>query len=175
MDKKGEIWISAALYFGLGIIVITLILTAGMPVINKLQDRNTIIQTKDLMFILDNNIRDAINGGPGGQRYVEMEIKKGEFRFNNKENTVNWTFESRSPYSQEGVTIEEGSLNIITRKSNVVGKNFIDMSIDYGHMAIPVDIEYTNPSQTIQGYNKLLIKNAGITSDDEVNITITNL
>ena len=50
--KKGDIWISAALYFGLGIVVLSLILAAGLPVINKLRDKNIIIQTKEIMFKL---------------------------------------------------------------------------------------------------------------------------
>ena len=40
MNKKGDIWVSAILYFGLGIIVIAILLAAGLPVINKLKDKN---------------------------------------------------------------------------------------------------------------------------------------
>ena len=126
--KKGEVWISAALYFGLGIIIITLILTAGMPVINKLTNRNT----------------------------------------------INWTFESKIPYSQPGIGIEEGNLNLATQISNIKGEYFINLGLDYDNLDVPTDISYTNPSQTITGFNKLIIKHNGILYG-EVNVTITNL
>mgnify|MGYP001558011191 FL=1 len=58
MGKKGaSIWISAVLYFGIGIIILTILLTAGLPVINKLRDKNIVIQTKQVMHTLDENIR----------------------------------------------------------------------------------------------------------------------
>ena len=45
-SKKGDIWISAALYTALGLILITVILSVGMPFVNKIKDRNTVLQTK---------------------------------------------------------------------------------------------------------------------------------
>src|SRR3990167_9519809 len=89
-NKKGDIWISAVLYFGLGIVVLSLILAAGLPVINKLRDKNIIIQTKDIMFSLDNLIRDVARSGAGEQRAVNLDIKKGQFLINNNHDTINW-------------------------------------------------------------------------------------
>ena len=60
MQKKGDVWISAILYFGIGIVIITILLTAGLPVINKLRDKNIIIQTKQVMHTMDDNIREVI-------------------------------------------------------------------------------------------------------------------
>ena len=71
-SKKADIWISAALYFGLGIIVITIILSAGLPLINRLKDKNTVIETKDVMFKLDTAIREVIRNGPGEQRSLSL-------------------------------------------------------------------------------------------------------
>ena len=178
MKKKGDIWISAALYFGLGIIVITIILSAGMPVINKLRDKNTVIQTKDLMFKLDNNIRSVIRGGAGEQRYVELEIKKGEFVIDQNAEKIKWTMESRILLSQPGVKIEEGNLIILTENSNVVGEYITELSLDYSNIdgsGLKGDIKYTGTS-VITGLNKLLIKNTGIDKDNNlIEVTITNL
>lgn len=171
MKKKGDIWISAAIYFGLGVVVITLILTAGMPVINTLRDKNTWIQTKNIMFKLDNNIREVIRGGAGEQRYIEMEINKGEFRINSEGDSINWSMNSKALVSDPGFPIEEGSLNIITEKSNVKGEYIIKMGLDYSKIA---DIKYTSMQQTFKGLNQLIIKNNGLTSDDRINVTITN-
>ena len=77
MQKKGDVWISAILYFGIGIVIITILLTAGLPVINKLRDKNIIIQTKQVMHTMDDNIREVIKEGTGSQRVVTVNIKKG--------------------------------------------------------------------------------------------------
>ena len=79
-SKKADVWVSAVLYFGLGIIVISLLLAAGLPAINKLRDKNVIIQTKEVFQVLDKNIRDVVRGGPGSQRVVSVDIKKGDFK-----------------------------------------------------------------------------------------------
>ena len=79
MIKKGDIWISAVLYMGLGIIILTIILSAGLPVINRIRDKNLAIDTKESMFTIDKNIREVYNEGPGSQRPLILEIKKGDF------------------------------------------------------------------------------------------------
>ena len=81
MNKKGDVWISAILYFGIGIVVITIILAAGLPVINRLRDKNVIIQTKQVMHTIDDNIREVIREGPGSQRVVTISAKATENRF----------------------------------------------------------------------------------------------
>jgi len=55
--KKGQIWISAVLYIALGVVAISIVLSAGVPLINKIKDKNTIVQTKDILFAVDNIIR----------------------------------------------------------------------------------------------------------------------
>jgi len=178
--KKGQIWVSAALYFGLGIIVLTIILTAGMPVINKLRDKNTVIQTKEVMNIMDNNIREVIRGGPGSQRVIEVEIKKGNFVINEDSETINWSMESRALLSQPGETIEEGNLNIVTEETNVKDKYNVKIGIDYSHVMKDengeglIDLEYGPANNVISGMNELVIKNTG-KQDGKIKITIDSL
>ena len=68
--KLGEVWVSAVLYLALGLILITIVLAAGIPLINKIRDRNTVAQTKDILFVLDKNIRTVASEGTGSKRYV---------------------------------------------------------------------------------------------------------
>ena len=74
---KGQIWISAVLYSALGIIIITIILSAGLPLINKIRDRNLVTQTKDIMRTLDDNIKKVANEGPGSKRFLSPLIIDG--------------------------------------------------------------------------------------------------
>lgn len=156
--KNGQIWVSAAIYFGLGVVVITLILTAGMPVINQLRDKNTGIQTKNLLFVLDNKVREVIRGGTGEQRYVEVEIKKGEFVIDDTNDKIYWSSDSRIQNSEVGIPIEEGNIIVLTENSNIEGEYKVTLSLDYFKIA---DLEYDSPSQKIIGLNQLIIKNTG--------------
>ena len=79
--KKGEVWISALLYFGIGIVILTIILAAGTPVIKKIRDKNVVLQTKEVMFMLDKGIKEVAKGGPGTQRVLSIDNEKGMFVF----------------------------------------------------------------------------------------------
>ena len=46
--KKGQIWVSTVLYMALGLIAISVILSAGIPMINRMKERNTIIESKEI-------------------------------------------------------------------------------------------------------------------------------
>ena len=75
--KKGQTWISAVLYIALGTVVLTIIIAAGLPVLNKLRDRNAVLQTKEVLFELNNVIRTVVSEGPGSQRslLINMDLR----------------------------------------------------------------------------------------------------
>ena len=79
MKKKGNIWISAVLYFALGMILLSIILTSGMPVIERLRDKNIALQTKEVFQVMDQKILETAKGGPGNQKVLDLNIKKGTF------------------------------------------------------------------------------------------------
>mgnify|MGYP005660502251 CR=1 FL=1 len=41
-EKQGQIWISAILFLSIGVMIIVLMLSAIMPVVDRLADRNTL-------------------------------------------------------------------------------------------------------------------------------------
>ncbi|MBS3172364.1 hypothetical protein J4438_02180, partial [Candidatus Woesearchaeota archaeon] len=64
MKKKGDVWVSAILYTALGVVLLTIILAAGLPAIQKMKDSYTSKQTKELMLVLDKNIKTVYHEGP---------------------------------------------------------------------------------------------------------------
>ena len=162
MSKKGqEAWISAALYLGIGIVIIGVILGAGMPVINKLRDKNVVLQTKDVLFTLDNNIREVARSGPGSQRVISVEIKKGEFKIDDKKDRVIWEFESKAMLSEPGEEISEGNLKIMTEGNEAPYR--VKLWLDYkpeGAKTSIVDLQFEG-SQIISGKSDFIIKNGG--------------
>ena len=175
-SKKADIWISAALYFGLGIIVITIILSAGLPLINRLKDKNTVIETKDVMFKLDTAIREVIRNGPGEQRSLSLEIKKGDLSINNNENTLNWSYKTSALLSEPGLTISEGNLNITTENTGVKDEYLVTLSLNYEGLADLKKSSTPDPTEDlikVSGQNRIIIKNVG-TVNSKIAVTLSD-
>lgn len=185
LNKKGDIWISAVLYFGLGIIVLTIILAAGQPVINRIKDKNIVIQTKNVLFKLDDNMNEVITGGPGTQRVVDVTVTKGEFyvkkdklsdefsvgtSYLTDDNNFIWNYETKEILSEPcdldkpdcgDVAIPESSINILTRKLSQAKTYKIYLWSEYGGGDRPIYIYYdgTNP---LSGTTKMTLRNEGV-------------
>jgi len=165
-NKKGDIWISAVLYFGLGIVVLSLILASGMPVINKLRDKNIVIQAKEVLFKLDNNIREVARGGPGTQRLITIDIKKGDFKVDQGENKIIWEYEGKAMLSELDSVIEEGTLRTETKEGNEKGEYVVKMWVPYTSSNNEKLLQLNQEGiQTLQGTSQLIIKNAGATDN----------
>jgi len=159
-SKKSVIWISAVLYIAMGIIVISILLTAVIPVVNKLKDKNTFIDTKKLLYILDNNIKTVAKEGPGSQRDLSpFVLNAGKlFIFENNE-TIVWTMETTAELIEPNIPINEGVLDLYLEKTQVVGKNLIKASIDYGSS---YDLKLSSSLKPpFSGRYSLLIKHTG--------------
>jgi len=170
------VWISAILYFGIGIVVITIILAAGLPVINRLRDKNVIIQTKQVMHTIDDNIREVIREGPGSQRVVTINIKKGSFVIDQDidgdgvgDNIVAWKYDNAKVLiSEPGTPVPEGKLTVLTETAPVENTYNIQIYTDYNTLA---DIKKEGTS-TLSGLSDLVIRNDGSNDEGLIQITI---
>ncbi|MFH0936063.1 MAG: hypothetical protein V1815_00090 [Candidatus Woesearchaeota archaeon] len=130
MKKKGDIWISAVLYLALGVIVLIIILNAGVPLIKKMTQRNIVSQTKDIMFILDKNIRTVINEGPNSRRVLSpFTIDEGSLYIN--ETDVSWEMETSDKMMEPNIVITEGILKMILKPTKQVDKYIINLNLNY--------------------------------------------
>jgi len=176
MNKKGDIWISAALYTAIGIILIGLVLSVGMPFINKVKMRNTLLQTKEVMYNMDNVIREVWNEGLGSRRPIFVEIQEGDFIIyddttsgDNKDIIV-WSVISEDklgiePGAQKGqMVIHEGNLEI---ESIQLGQGYqIELRLDYKGSNIPL-ITTAGTKQLSGAYNLVIeqTSDCGTTAD----------
>lgn len=168
--KNAQTWISAALYIALGIIILTIVLAAGMPVINELKDKNTFLQTKDVMFGLNKAIRTVISEGPGSQRVATITIGRGDFKIDEANDIISWQMETKATISAPNKDIPEGNLIIRTDETVVLGKYVVSLKIPYNVIA---DIELLDNTDTFTGRNSFVIKNQGLSSaTNKPNITL---
>jgi len=162
MKKKGDVWVSAILYTALGVVLLTIILAAGLPAIQKMKDSYTSKQTKELMLVLDKNIKTVYHEGPGSQRVVTIDIGRGDFIINPDETEENivFSFESSALISEIDAPVEEGSLTILSTESGVKGKYNVELKLNYLSNPPVIELDYTG-SEVVSGEVNLLIYNEG--------------
>jgi hypothetical protein len=158
MNKKGvEVWVSAVIYIAISIVVLTVILSAGMPLIAKMRDRNAFLQTKGVMHDMDNVIKTVAGYGEGSQRPFTINIQKGSFMIDSTNDIIKWEMDSTDPLGIEpDVNIPpEGALNIHATKTGTGYK--LQLSLNY--TVYPLNI--TSKLTSVAGNYNLLIKNEG--------------
>jgi len=121
IGKKGDIWISAALYVVITVVVITLVLSAGLPILNNMQDKNAFEDSKKSLLVLDEHISDIANEGPGSQRIIPIEIKKGKITLT--ENGLTWSMKTKADIIDPRTKIQTGNLIV---SSNIDVKAYLE-------------------------------------------------
>jgi len=145
--KKGQIWISAVLYMALGIVALTLILSAGVPLIQKMKDRNVVSQTKILMFSIDKNINAVLSEGPGSTRYLSpVEIRAGNFWIEPNKDIIRWQMKTTAKLLEPSIDssgkpikisgkemkpFKEGNLNLFLQSSFVEDEYLMHLNLNY--------------------------------------------
>ena len=154
------IWISAVLYIALGIAAISLVLAAGLPLINNLKDKNTIIETKEIMFTIDNTIRQVLSEAPGSRRTLYLEIQKGNLYIDEDgNNKIIWTMKIKALIQEPEIIIEEATLKTYLNESIIIGEYQANLELDYSNMDIQLDSSnknpFSGPFNLIVQYNKV--------------------
>jgi len=167
MKRRGQIWVSAVLYIALGMVVISLILSAGVPLINKMRDRNTIAQTKRVMFDLDNNIKAVANEAKGSTRFLSpVDINSGQLLINQGDsNEIKWSMTTNNQLIEPDIEFSEGDLNLKLQPTAIEGEYTMMLYLDYRNINVSLhtDSAYQNP---FQGRFSFSIKNEYITTCD---------
>jgi hypothetical protein len=156
MKKRGDIWISAVIYIGLGIALLALILAAGLPVIDRMKDTYTAKQTKEIMLVVDQNIRSVYNQGPGAQTQVKLKISKGDFIIDDVSETISWHVRTKAILSEPNEAVQEGNLQILTNSSAQKGEYDLYLILNY-----PSEINLSYDGNDLKGTNILAITNKG--------------
>lgn len=180
MKKRGFIWISAVLYIALGIVAISLVMTAGLPLINKMKERNTVLQTKDVMHAIDKNIWQVRSEGVGSRRFLEpIIIKGGNLMIYDKDasddsNKIIWQMKTKAKMMEaceagesdeeelETCTQTEGNLRMYSYFTKIEGEYLISLVLDYSkNMDLDIDESTYISGSALTGKYGLGIENKG--------------
>ena len=179
MAKNGQIWISAVLYIALGVVAITIVLSAGVPIINKLKDKNVIVQTKNILLSLDNTIREVRDEGPGSRRVINpFVIKSGSLFIKPEENKPNdnmivWDMKTSAVFVElcgktkkdcedADLIIKEGPVLMYETTTIVENEYIMHLELNYENIALLDLTSDTGKNAPLLGKYNLKIENAGI-------------
>ena len=122
--KRGQIWVETVIYTLIGLSLIGLVLAIVTPKINESRDKAVIEQTIASLNIFDAKVNEILSA-PGNVRTIELKLKRGELFVDSIGDRIVFELnDSRSLYSEPGVPISIGRINVITfegrRRHNVV-------------------------------------------------------
>ncbi len=161
LTKKAQIWVSAVLYIAVGVIVLSLILSAGIPLINKMKDRNTILETKKLLFTLDETLRTVANEGPGSQRELTpFNINTGKLYIDEASDEISWELETKAFVIEPGATVHEGVIALSAKEAKKEGFYLVKLQTEYKDILdLKLKTQFSNP---LSGKFSLIIKHTGL-------------
>lgn len=163
MKKKGAIWVSAILYIVIGIIAITLILNAGLPLINRMRDRNIVSQTTQVLDAFDQKVRFVANQGPGALEPFYVEIKNGELIIDENQETIIWNMKTEDRSQEPGVVFEEGNLATFLNETIIKNEYLINIYLDYSNR---LNISLTSDAgNVLKGPYQLSIRHTGVVNN----------
>ena len=169
----GETWVSSVLYILLGLIVISILLSSFLPLIDKMKDKNTFIQTKNLMSNLDSTIKETIEG-TGSQREFFLDIQMGDFVIDSSEGKeeIKWKLFTDArlmePRQGDENVFKEGDLTVFADNTGGYSLNVVLGLKDRG-----INLDTQPQILSLKGQSKLIIKNEGKSDDSKTKISIS--
>ncbi|MFC1723309.1 hypothetical protein ACFL0V_04170 [Nanoarchaeota archaeon] len=107
---KGQIWVSAILYILIITVVMVIVLNAGIPILENLQDKTVFTRQKNSFLSLNQQIKDISEEGVGSQRVIPIEIEKGNLEL--KEGALKWDLLTDAKILESGHQIDLGNLYV---------------------------------------------------------------
>jgi len=177
MHRKGQVWISAVIYIGLGVVAITILVTAGVPLINKMRDRNTFIQTKELIQTIDRAITDIVSEGPGSRRHLDVVVRKGKLFFREFDrDTILWKMQTRAIVQEPNSEIQEGNVKLnFTAHPLLVDEYEAKIILDYferKNIKLTFNGNIQGMSQPLEGKVSITLTHNGIDTGNKILVDI---
>jgi hypothetical protein len=170
-DVRGQVWVETVIYTLIGLAVIGLVMAVALPKINEKKDEIIIEQSIEALGDIDGKIYGAIGGGVGNRRIVDLDIRKGTLIVDMDEDSISWVLDSRFKYSEPGVSVPLGRLNVTTVAA---GPWEIELKVGYG-----VDLQFDGSNFGTKRLDvsptpyKFVIENIGKNADGNILIDLS--
>ena len=130
-QKRGQVWVETVIYTLIGIALIGLVLAILTPKIKEFRDRSVIEQTIDSLNVFDSKVVDVLDA-PGNKRKVTFGLERGTIFVDSLNNTIRYVLdESNVRYSEPGVSLDIGRINVTTQELTESYRISLYMSYKY--------------------------------------------
>ncbi|MDP3758217.1 MAG: hypothetical protein Q8Q86_00705 [Candidatus Daviesbacteria bacterium] len=127
-SKRSQVWIETVVYTLIAFVILGAILGFAKPKIEQLQDKSIIEQSIGMLEDIDATIEE-IQAVSGNKREIELSIKKGSLNIDAPNEQIIFEIESQYTYSEPGIQIQKGSIEINNEKIGKINK--INATINY--------------------------------------------
>lgn len=111
MLKKGITpLVSMVFVILLTIIAMAIVLIIGVPAIEKGKETAVLNEAMQNMKVIANTIKEVASEGVGSLRNLQIKVTAGEYRVNEKANSIDFTYSIKSGVVQPGSFIKEGDI-----------------------------------------------------------------
>ncbi len=171
-EKSGQIWIETVIYTLIGLAIIGLVLAAALPKINHKKDSIAIEQSAQALGNINDKIYD-VQRSVGNRRIIDLDIKKGSLIIDMEKNTISWILDSSFPYSEVGVPVSLGVLNVTTTKGNPWKVTLkLKYNIDLRYNGVDIGTKELDPAPTPY---KLSVEYPGNNDDGNIIINLNTV
>jgi uncharacterized protein YoxC len=126
------------------VVGIALVLMVVTPTLNKAKESAVINEAMQNMKVLDNTVRQVASEGSGSLRSVQIRVTDGEYKVQNKTNTIEFTLSMVSGIIEPGTFVQEGNLFLtsgVTAKAsewNLTGGTSNDLVLENEIMRVGI-------------------------------------
>ncbi|MCR4284776.1 MAG: hypothetical protein NUV97_01875 [archaeon] len=116
LNRGGQIWVETVIYTLIGLAIIGLVLVVAKPKIEAKKDSIIIEQAIESLGNIDDKIYE-VQKATGNRRSIDLKIGKGKVLINMDDNTISWIIDSSFEYSEKGISVPIGRINVTTKES----------------------------------------------------------
>ncbi|MEM7818906.1 MAG: hypothetical protein QW403_02065 [Candidatus Aenigmatarchaeota archaeon] len=104
---------------------IVLVLFLGMPIIERARESSVINEAWGNLMLIEKTIEEVASEGIGSLRTISLKISDGEYKVNEKTNSIEFYYLPKS-YSLEPILLKEDNILLISGKSAVAKEYDLD-------------------------------------------------
>jgi type II secretory pathway pseudopilin PulG len=117
VKNRGQVWVETVIYTLIGLAIIGLVLAVALPKVNQKKDEILINNAIGALGDINDKIYE-VRKAVGNRRQVDVDIGKGKVVIDMDEDTISWVLSSSYEYSEEGLTISQGRIDVTTTKAS---------------------------------------------------------
>ena len=112
LNKGVSPLISTVFIILISISAISIVLLIALPAIEKGKEAAIINEAMQNMKSLSNSIKDVASEGVGSLRTLSMKVTAGEYKINEKSNSIDFTYAIKSDIIQPDSMVKEGDITL---------------------------------------------------------------